>query len=123
MKMMPEIWSTLNRVNRRWNERITYQSDMEHYGRLDYWCIPQDGLGDCEDYVLAKKRALENQNISSYLATCWVETGEYHAVLIVRFNPGDYVLDNRYDQVMPWDRLPYKWHKMQKEDGHWYAIL
>lgn len=118
-----QSWKLIQQVNARWNDRIEYQSDMEHYGKRDYWAIPQDGLGDCEDYVLAKKRALENQNISSCIATCWVETGGYHGVLVVRTDRGDYVLDNRYDQVWGWDDLPYEWDKMQREDGNWYAIV
>lgn len=121
--MSPQLWSKLNQINRHWNERIEYQPDFEHYGKLEYWYIPQDGLGDCEDFALAKKRSLENQGIKSCLATCYVETGEYHAVLVVHADTGSYVLDNRYDQVMSWDRLPYEWEKMQAEDGHWYAIL
>ena len=96
---------------------------MEHYGKRDYWCIPQGGFGDCEDFALAKKRALENQGVPSCLATCWTETGGYHAVLVVRTDQGDYVLDNRYESVWGWNDLPYKWDKMQAEDGHWYAVL
>ena len=32
--------------------------DQRHYGRAEYWNIPTDGYGDCEDYALTKRRDL-----------------------------------------------------------------
>ena len=53
--------------------------------------------GDCEDYVLAKRQALIAKGFPpSALRVAYVKTaaGEGHALLVVRTNDGDYVLDN-----------------------------
>ena len=31
---------------------------MKHYGIADYWTLPTDGKGDCEDYALLKRHEL-----------------------------------------------------------------
>ena len=48
----------LDEVNRRVNQTIRPQTDIEHYGIEDYWTIPKDGKGDCEDYALLKRHLL-----------------------------------------------------------------
>jgi predicted transglutaminase-like cysteine proteinase len=35
------------------------------------------------------------------------ETGQGHAVLAVRTDLGDFILDNKKDQVLPWHRTGY----------------
>jgi len=37
---------------------------MELYGKADYWTYPIDA-GDCEDYVLLKKRYLEGMGVNA----------------------------------------------------------
>ncbi len=51
-------WKRLEKVNRDINWKITAKSDVEHYDRQEYWTIPEDGYGDCEDYALAKLKLL-----------------------------------------------------------------
>jgi predicted transglutaminase-like cysteine proteinase len=80
------------------------------------------GIVNDEDYAIAKKQALLSHDIESKFATCWTETGGYHAVLIVATDYGDFVLDNRYNDVKHFDDLPYSWHKIEGEDSKWYAI-
>jgi predicted transglutaminase-like cysteine proteinase len=116
-------WSLIRKINKRWNDRITYMSDTEHYHKDEYWSFPHDSLGDCEDYAIAKHQALLSHCIESKFATCWVETGGYHAVLVVSTDYGDFVLDNRYDEVKHFKDLPYKWHKIEGDDGQWYDIV
>lgn len=48
-------------------------------------------------------------------------TSEYHVVLIVTTDKGDYVLDNRYPFPMERRALNYKWDKIQQGDK-WYKI-
>lgn len=76
-----------------------------------------------EDYAIAKRCDLKKHGIESRFATCWTETDEYHAVLIVRTDKGDFVLDNRYNDVMRFEDLPYRWDKIQGDDGEWYDIV
>ena len=33
-------------------------TDMDHWGMIDRWNYPDDGYGDCEDYVLQKRKML-----------------------------------------------------------------
>src|SRR6476469_5539570 len=34
------------------------RTDLEHWGVVERWNYPDDGYGDCEDYVLLKRRML-----------------------------------------------------------------
>lgn len=81
----------------------------------DWTPIVPDG-GDCDSYATAKYEALVKAGIDIKLlrlATCWVETEEYHAVLLVDVEGQTWVLDNRYMHLMEYQLLPYKWHKLQ----------
>src|SRR5580698_3551224 len=60
----PALWSTLESVNLAINTAIKPMEDEIHYGRSDYWTIPKDGYGDCEDYALAKRKALAEAGLS-----------------------------------------------------------
>jgi predicted transglutaminase-like cysteine proteinase len=117
MILTHERWKELIDVNFEVNKKVKYQEDMETYNRPDFWEIADD-LGDCEDHVLAKRAKLGERGwdvlADLSIALCWTEFGQYHAVLIARTDRGDYVLDNRFDRVKPWNAVPYKWHKIQK---------
>ena len=45
-------------------ERIKPITDLEHWGVVERWNYPDDGKGDCEDYVLLKRKILMNRGIS-----------------------------------------------------------
>lgn len=96
---------TLQEANRRMNEKYAYLSDQEHYGDEDVWEDAADGSGDCEDYAIAKLRLLlaEGWPREAFkIGLCWVETGEYHAVLIATEDGEDWVLDNRHPEPTRW---------------------
>lgn len=117
-----KTWKTICDINRQVNFDITYQKDIEHYGKSDHWVIPVDGHGDCEDISLMKQHLLSEQDIPSYLATCWTETGGYHAVLLVDTDRGTFVLDNRQKTVWNYTDLNYTWNKRQIEGDVWVSI-
>ncbi len=50
--------------------------------------------------------------------------GGGHAVLTVRTDRGDLVLDNQIEAVLPWYRTPYRYIKRQSETnaGRWTRI-
>lgn len=102
-------------VNAKVNQ-FPYLSDPLRFGALEKWeAIDAEG-GDCEDFAIAKLRMLLGRGWPSSalrLATCWVETGEYHAVLLVDIGEETWVLDNRYPYPMEWKLLRYKWDKIQ----------
>jgi predicted transglutaminase-like cysteine proteinase len=51
-------WMDLVRVNSLVNWTIKPLTDIEHWGVTDRWSYPDDGYGDCEDYVLLKRRMM-----------------------------------------------------------------
>lgn len=99
-------------VNSNVNNAVTPITDWEHYNHtvVDWWDFPTDGKGDCEDYVLQKRRNLHQLGwpISSLLITVVSdETKQGHAVLMVHTDSGDLILDNRYPRVRLWSETPY----------------
>ena len=56
--MTQAAWKDLLRVNRWVNETIKPMTDMDHWGVIEKWSYPTDGYGDCEDYVLLKRKML-----------------------------------------------------------------
>ena len=101
----------LDTVNRDINARIQPVTDLELYGREEYWTYPIN-RGDCEDYVVLKRRILISRGwpASALLITVVRdELGDGHAVLTVRTKQGDFVLDNKNDVVKLWGQTPYQY--------------
>jgi predicted transglutaminase-like cysteine proteinase len=107
----PDRLSELDAVNRTVNHEIEPATDLEVYGQTEYWAIPTT-RGDCEDYALLKRKRLIARGwpISSLLMTVVRdERGEGHAVLTARTVQGDFILDNKVDEVKVWYRTPYEY--------------
>src|ERR1700730_2289573 len=107
----PERLSELDALNRTVNREIAPATDMEIYGVAEYWTIPTT-RGDCEDYALLKrKRLMERGWPASALLMTVVrdDKGEGHALLTARTVQGDFVLDNKIDEVKIWHRTPYEY--------------
>lgn len=87
----------LRSVNRRVNAAISPQSDSG----LDNWSA-NASAGDCEDYVMTKRRSLIANGIPSgalHVAYTTTRSGEGHAVLVVQTDAGALVLDNLASDV------------------------
>src|SRR5262245_63228137 len=105
----PERLSELDTINRRVNREIAPATDMEIYGQAEYWTIPTT-RGDCEDYALLKRKRLMARGwpASALLMTVVRdEKGEGHAVLTARTLQGDFILDNKVEEVKVWHRTRY----------------
>lgn len=118
----------LNRINRQINASIKPGEDMAVYGRSNYWTLPTGGRGDCEDYAIAKTKALLDAGFpASRLSISVVidRSGNNHAVLMARLSDGDYVLDNLSRSIKPWDRTGYTFLARQKFENKssWEVIL
>ncbi|MBC6982491.1 transglutaminase-like cysteine peptidase [Caulobacter sp. 17J80-11] len=120
MALDPGVWSVLKAVNREINRKIHKASDKDAFGVEDWWAAPlSQGLkpkGDCEDYVLEKRRALIARGVpAASLSIALVRTswGEPHAVLLASTDHGDYVLDNLSAEVKPWREVDYAWTARQ----------
>lgn len=118
--LSPKIWQTIASVNRHVNTTIQPLTDMDHWGVGDRWDIPTDGYGDCEDYQLLKRKLLVESGLPRRAMRMTVvvdEKNEGHAVLIVRTNLGDYVLDNKTNNVLPWYQTGYIYVKRESQDA------
>ncbi|WP_269714841.1 transglutaminase-like cysteine peptidase [Caulobacter sp. NIBR2454] len=119
-----EFWARLNKINRKINHDLVRRTDLEGYGQEDYWAAPISSgaaaYGDCEDYVLEKRRALMAVGVpASALSVAVVTTpwGETHAVLLVDTDQGEYVLDNLSSFIAPWAKVGYAWRERQFSGG------
>ena len=120
-----QSFGDIDRINRTLNGQIRPEDDAEHYGRADYWTIPADGYGDCEDYALAKRKALADAGYSlRALRMAVVDTPNEgrHAVLTVATDKGDLVLDNLRDDVTSWNETGYRWVSRQDGSGGWVSF-
>jgi predicted transglutaminase-like cysteine proteinase len=108
----------IERVDLWVNAHVKPVSDMEHWGVIDQWDYPTDGKGDCEDYALFKRKILIGEGFPRQALLMTVvkdEHNEGHAVLTVKTNAGEFVLDNMNDEVKPWDRTGYRFVKRQSQ--------
>lgn len=127
VRMTGALWAQLAKVNAAVNAAVQPMNDIDIYGKDEVWTYPAQGVGDCEDYVLEKRRRLHRLGVSlSNLLITVVRKpdGEGHAVLTVRTSNGDFILDNLTDKVRPWDETGYRFLKRQATDhtGRWVSI-
>lgn len=105
----PARMRQLDEINRYVNKVIEPATDMEIYGETERWAIPTT-RGDCEDYALLKRKLLIERGwpASSLLMTVVRdEKGEGHAILTARVAQGDFILDNKNDDVRIWHKVRY----------------
>lgn len=125
--LTPERWVELIAVNDSVNTSITPETDLANYGQEEYWAYPDDGKGDCEDFVLLKRRELMAMGwpAGSLPITVVRQTnGDGHAVLTVRTDRGDLVLDNLESKIKLWSDTDYQFVKRQsdRDSGQWVSI-
>ena len=108
------------RINKWVNEAIKPLTDLDHWGLIEVWAYPDDGYGDCEDYVLLKRRMLIESGWprEALLVTVVRDSkGEGHAVLTVTTNKGDYILDNQNEDILLWFETGYRFVKRQSQSN------
>ncbi|UXS05109.1 transglutaminase-like cysteine peptidase [Agrobacterium tumefaciens] len=102
-------------INRNVNASISPVLDAP--GK-EVWEI-DSAQGACNDYAVTKRKRLIDSGIPSSavrLAVAKTGAGEGHAVVVVRTNEGDMVLDNRTNSIVRWDRTDLRWIKIQASD-------
>lgn len=125
--LTPALMRLVASVNLTVNRAVKPMSDFDVHGKEEMWSYPDQGVGDCEDYVLEKRRRLAARGISlSNLLITVVRKrdGEGHAVLTVRTDKGDFILDNLNDEVKPWGATGYQYLKRQASThtGRWVSL-
>ncbi len=121
------LWAQIIAVNNKVNSEVAPRTDLEMWGVEERWSYPVTGEGDCEDYVLEKRRLLMDIGVpaGSLLITVVRQTnGDGHAILTVRTDRGDFVLDNLEPLVKLWSETDYTYLKRQSETnaGVWIQI-
>jgi predicted transglutaminase-like cysteine proteinase len=122
-----KAWKDLVRINRLVNDRIRPMTDLEHFGTVERWSYPDDGYGDCEDYVLLKRRMLMEAGWPREALLVTVvrdQKGDGHAILTVKTDRGEFVLDNQNEHVVLWSESGYRFVKRQSQSDPnvWVAL-
>jgi predicted transglutaminase-like cysteine proteinase len=110
-------WQELDRINRAVNRAVVPATDQELYHVPERWSYPV-AKGDCEDYVILKRKMLMRHGWPEEALLITVvrdRRGEGHAVLTVRTNRGDFILDNQAEDIRTWRDTGYKFVKRQAE--------
>lgn len=126
MKLTRDAWKKLVNINYSVNRAIRPLTDFEIHGVEEVWSYPES-VGDCEDYVLLKRNMLMRNGFSPadlLITVVRQPDGSGHAVLTVRTDLGDYILDNMRDKVLLWSDTEYTFLKRQssRHSGKWTKI-
>ncbi|RCS22029.1 transglutaminase [Phyllobacterium salinisoli] len=121
-----ELWSKVIEINNQVNTTIEARTDMDMWGKAEVWSYPTK-YGDCEDYALLKRQMLQQAGvpINALLITVVRQpNGDGHAVLTMRSDRGDFVLDNLEPRVLIWNQTEYQYLKRQsaRNTGVWVSI-
>ncbi|MEJ0076200.1 MAG: transglutaminase-like cysteine peptidase [Alphaproteobacteria bacterium] len=122
-----KAWTDLVRINKWVNDNVKPMTDLEHWGVVEKWSYPDDGYGDCEDYVLLKRRMLMEAGWprEALLITVVREkNGNGHAVLTVKTDKGEFILDNQEERILLWSETSYRYVKRQSQSdpNRWVAL-
>ncbi len=124
--LTPDVWQTLVAVNRAVNKRIKPITDLKHWGVIDRWDFPDDGLGDCEDYQILKRKLLADRGLPRRAMRMTVVRdgkGDGHAVLMIRTDRGDFILDNQRAAILPWKGTRYVFVKREGQTSQAWVSL
>jgi predicted transglutaminase-like cysteine proteinase len=101
------------------NKSVRSIPDREHWGVADRWDLAEDGSGDCEDFQLLKRKLLAEAGLPRRAMRMTVVIDgrdEGHAVLMIRTDRGDFILDNKTNAVLPWSKTGYIFVKREGQD-------
>lgn len=126
--LTPETLADVVKVNRSANRAIQSITDLDQYDVAEHWAMPGPEGGDCEDFALFKKQALIEAGVSPdrlLIAVVLDRRDNPHAVLVLRTDRGDYVLDNVTNRIVTWDRTGYTFISMQnpEDPSGWVTVF
>ena len=126
VKLTQATWSRMIEINAAVNSMIRPVTDQELWGKEEVWSYPVN-KGDCEDYVLLKRKLLMRAGVAEnnlLITVVRQADGSGHAVLTVSTDQGDYVLDNLRGDVRVWNQTGYTYLKRQSasNSGRWVGI-
>jgi len=119
IRLDKQVWKILNEINAFANRAIEPISNFDHWGtNLDHWDYPVDGRGDCKIFTLFKRKLLIERGFPRQALLITIvrdHRGEGHAVLTVKTDRGDFVLDNLSEAIRSWNSTGYKFYKRQAQ--------
>lgn len=120
-------WRQIVKINADVNREIVAITDQDHWGMPELWSYPEDGKGDCEDFVLEKRRRLIKAGFPAQTLLITVvrdQKGDGHAVLTVKTDRGDFVLDNQVGKILAWKETGYRFIKRQSDENpaRWVSL-
>lgn len=126
MQLTEALWKSILEVNYTVNSSITPLTDLEIYGVEERWAYPRS-VGDCEDFALLKRKMLIDRGVdpADLLMTVALQpNGEGHAVLTIRTDHGDFILDNMRNKVLLWSETEYTYLKRQSssQPSRWVKL-
>ena len=128
VRLTDETWGLIDQTNRAVNAFIEPISNFDHWGTmLDHWDYPVDGKGDCKIYALYKRKLLLDQGFPRQALLMTIVRDlhdEGHAILTVKTDHGEFVLDNLSDEIRPWNATGYRFVKRQSQEDPnlWLSI-
>jgi predicted transglutaminase-like cysteine proteinase len=120
-------WRELLAINTKVNTSIAPVTDMDQWGVAERWSYPTTGMGDCEDYVLLKRKMLIDAGWprqALHITVVRDKKGDGHAVLTVKTDRGDFILDNTEKKVLIWLETGYQYIKRQSDENpnRWVSL-
>lgn len=119
----------LSYINREMN-RGRYILDPQNWGKDDYWESVYEFLtrdGDCEDYAIAKYMTLKEIGVSPQDMRIVVlqdyNLNLMHAVLAVKLDGANYILDNQLQQVVRDTAIHHYEPIYSINEYHWWRHL
>lgn len=108
-----DLETDLEKLNQSINDIVQYTPDTKLYGKPDHWAnfeeISQNLAGDCEDYALLKYWVLRKAGIPAESMHVLVFYDQivriHHAVLVVKDEDKEFILDNRTDRLFELNRM------------------
>jgi predicted transglutaminase-like cysteine proteinase len=126
VELNAKLWRVVTSINQRVNREIEPITDMDHWGVVERWDMAEDGRGDCEEYVNIKRKRLVEAGLPRRALRVVVvidEENAGHAVLMLRTDKGDYILDNKRNAVLAWHQTGYVFVKRESQDRiGWVAL-
>ncbi|WP_028032926.1 transglutaminase-like cysteine peptidase [Chelativorans sp. J32] len=126
VELTRDLWALLVEVNDTVNTSVMPSTDAEIWGVEEFWSYP-DIYGDCEDYVLEKRRLLMKAGVPAanlLITVVRQPNGDGHAVLTVNTSMGDFILDNMEPRILSWSETEYQFLKRQsaRDASRWVSI-
>ncbi|SMD15654.1 transglutaminase-like cysteine peptidase [Rhizobium sp. RU36D] len=109
----PKIKNIISSVNSSVNRQIKPKQD-----KSDVWRISATE-GDCDDYVMTKRQRLIRAGLPASalrVAVVRTQSGEGHAVLLVKTSSGEYVLDNLRPNIVKRHQSGYRYISVSSSD-------